>query len=736
MNRKNKSNRGYSGGGCCQNLMSGSNILIICWLWSMAFLGCHTKSPGTDWPEYKAGAGSSSYSPLRQINRQNVDQLQVAWTYRTGDLPEGSYSTMETNPIVVDGILYGASPQLKVFALDAATGAERWTFDPFKNERGRGYLRAVTYWGEGEDQRILFAAGHYLFALDAATGQPIPGFGQNGRVDLNKGLGRDPATISVKSPSPGIMYRDLIIMGSATGEGYESAPGHIRAYKVQTGDLAWTFRTIPRPGAPGYQTWTAADGGQIQKGGVNNWAGMSLDRRRGIVYVPLGSPTYDFWGGDRPGKNLFGNTLLALNAATGEHIWHYQTVHHDLWDYDLPAPPNLVTLKRKGREVDAVAQVSKTGFTFVLNRQTGEPLFDIEERPVARSQIPSEQAWPTQPVPAAPEPFVRQHISRQDLARRSPVVADSVRVQFARYRYEGLFTPPDPRGSVVFPSTRGGANWGGAAYDPKTDLLYINANETPEISTVKLVAREPAAEATPYEQGKQFYRQHCVSCHGAELEGQPPMYPALRQIEKTKSRAQVKTMIRKGGGRMPGFPAISEVQIKALLAFLFEKEKAARSIHASGRARPEAGGIGEGQYINLTAYSQWEAPDGLPAITPPWGTLNAINLQTGKIQWRVPLGDYPEAPGKHPTGMESWGGPIVTAGGLIFIGGTRDKQFRAFDKATGQLLWSATLPTGGFATPTTYMAGGRQYVVIAAGGGRGTKPGDYYIAFALPSTTL
>lgn len=715
---------------------SPQNVGVLC-IAVLLMAGCQPESEQKNWEVYKADAHSSSYSVLNQINKENVDQLEVAWTYRTGDLKGDGYSTIETNPIIVDDVLYGGSPYLNVFAVDAQTGEERWMYKPYPEDPPRGYMRGVAYWENGSDKRIFFSAGTSLFAVNAETGDLITEFGDDGRVNLNEGLGRDPSTISVKSPSPGIIYKDLIIMGSAVGESYNSAPGHIRAYNVRTGQQEWIFHTVPQPGERGYDTWKKTEGNrEIARGGANNWAGMSLDPERGIVFVPLGSPTYDFYGGNRPGKNLFGNSLVALDASTGEYIWHYQTVHHDLWDYDLPAPPNLLTVNHDGEQVDAVAQVTKTGFTFVFNRETGEPLFDIAERPVPQSHIESEDAWPTQPYPVAPEPFVRQGLSKEDLNDLSPEIYDSVLAKFQGLRSEGLFTPPDPRGTILSPSTRGGANWGGAAHDPQTGILYINANETPEISTVKRVQREIPESGTLYDKGRAFYEQNCATCHGANMEGQHPIYPALNNVANRLEKEEVRGIIEDGGARMPAFTNISEGEKEAIIAFLFEEKDV--TVESSNGSNKEKENGSYSQFINQTAYSRFETPNELPAIKPPWGTLNAINLNTGEIEWKVPLGTHPDLADKDmsPTGMESWGGPMATAGGLVFIGATRDEKFRAFDKDTGDLLWETTLPTGGFATPATYMSGGKQYIVIAAGGGRGTKPGDYYVAFALPDQVI
>jgi quinoprotein glucose dehydrogenase len=701
----------------------------------LLLVGCQEADPSRGWETYKADATSSSYCPLRQISTKNVDQLEMAWTYRTGDLdPERHPGRgIETNPIIVEDVLYGVSPHLKVFAIDAATGEERWVFDPFEDEASSGQLRAVVHWDDaaGGDRRILFTAGTWLYALDADTGTLVSDFGRKGRVSLNVGLRRDPDSISVHASSPGIVYQDLLIMGSAVGEGRDAAPGDIRAYDVRTGEIVWTFHTIPQPGEPGADTWNIPPEALRRQGGANNWAGMSLDRERGIVYVPTGSPVYDFYGGNRPGKNLYGSTLLALDAATGERIWHYQTVHHDLWDYDLPAPPNLVTLEREGEVVDAVAQITKQGFTFLFNRVTGEPLFPIEERPVPRSHIEGEAAWPTQPFPTKPEPLARQHLTPETVTDISPEARDSVLAALAGYRNEGLFTPPDPAGTVVLPGTRGAVNWGGAAHDPASGILYVNVSEVPQISTVQRVGSASSGPETLLAKGRAFYTEHCATCHGSNRKGRPPTYPALTDLEGRRSAQEVLHVVERGGGMMPAFPTITGEEKEALIAFLFDQQQSAESgPHASG---DESVGQG-GRYVDVTAYKLFRGPDGYPAIEPPWGKLTAVDLNTGEMEWTVPLGAHPELAeqGRPPTGMLSIGGPIVTAGGLIFIAGTEDRKLRAFDKDTGEQLWETTLPTGAFTTPATYMTRGRQYVVIAVGGGRGTPPGDYYIAFALP----
>lgn len=700
----------------------------------LILVGCQGEQPDPDWETYKADRTSSSYSALDQINTENVDQLEVAWTYRTGDLDPKNHpgSGIETNPIVVDDVMYGVSPHLKVFAVDATTGEEQWQFDPLKDEEAGGRQRAVVYWEDEErtDQRIFFSAETDLYALKANTGTLITEFGDEGRVDMNEGLGRDPDSISVRASSPGIVYEDLLIMGSSVGEGRDAPPGDIRAYDVKTGERVWTFHTIPQPGDPAADTWHIDAESLREQGGANNWAGMSLDHERGLVYVPTGSAVYDFYGGHRPGKNLYANTLLALDAETGKHIWHFQTVHHDLWDYDLPAPPNLVTVERKGDDIAAVVQVTKQGFTFVFDRETGNPVFPIEERPVPASRIDGEEAWPTQPIPTAPEPFARQHFSQDEVTNVSRAARDYVLRELATYRNEGLYTPPDPTGTVTLPSTRGAANWGGAAHD-RNGILYVNATELPGISTVRKIGGTARTEGDILTRGRNFYVQNCASCHGMNREGQPPMLPSLTNLQERRSKQDVLRIIEKGGSQMPAFPSISEEKKEALIAFLFEKERSSVQQH---RLQAEPSEREGGQYVDTTAHKRFRDPNGHPAIKPPWGTLNAIDLNTGEMKWQVPLGTEPELADRKlsPTGLPSIGGPIVTAGGLLFIAGTKEKKFRAYDKDTGELLWQTTLPAGAFSTPSTYKSNGRQYVVIAAGGGRGTEPGDYYVAFALP----
>jgi quinoprotein glucose dehydrogenase len=683
-------------------------------------------SVGATWRVYKADAASSSYSSLRQINRDNVGQLEVVWIFEPADAPPGMRpGKYECNPIIIDTILYAASARHHIYAIDARTGEKLWAVDPFQGQRGGGICRGVTYWEGGNDRRILFTADHFLYAVNALTGEPISSFGDDGRVDLNQDLDTEKEGIWVIPTSPGIIWNDLFIIGGEVSEMYDAAPGHIRAYDVRTGERKWIFHTIPHPGEEGYETWPPDAWKYV--GGANNWGGMSLDQERGIVYAPLGSPTYDFYGADRKGQNLFGNSLVALDPSTGKLLWYFQTVHHDLWDYDLPAPANLVTVRRGGRTIDAVALTSKTGFLYVFDRETGEPLFPIEERAVPPSHIPGEEAWPTQPFPVAPEPYARQNMTDEELYDLSPHF-DSIARAFAALRYESFFTPPDPRGTLMLPGTRGGAEWGGAAYDPETSVLFINANESPEVARVERVRKRAGRDdESEFERGRVFYNRYCASCHGRERAGQEPLYPSLLNLSNRMSKEQVLAVIENGSGRMPGFSVFLEGNRDAIVAFLFEIKNTSQA-HSNTVEEDTTT-----HYLNTTAYGHFSGPGRSPAIKPPWGTLNAIDLNTGEYLWRRPLGNHPElqVPGAPETGTENWGGPMVTAGGLVFIGATRDNKFRAFDKSTGEVLWETELPGPGHATPATYFCDGRQYVVISVTGNR-EAPSGKIMAFALP----
>ena len=670
------------------------------------------------WAVYGGGPDQIRYSSLQQINRSNVTRLSVAWSYD----PKES-GGLQTNPIIVNGVLYTVTPKHKVIALDATTGVLRWKFDSGIDLSGAH--RGVTYWSDGNAGRIFAGQGSYLYALDARTGEKIDSFGRDGRIDLREDLGRPPDGLSVRLTTPAVVYKDFLIVGGRLSEGLPAAPGDIRAYDVKTGKLRWSFHTIPHPGEFGYDTWPKD--AWTYSGGANNWAGMAVDRQRGIVYAPTGSAAADFYGANRAGDNLFANSLIALNAETGERLWHFQAVKHDIWDRDFPSPPSLVTVRRGGQRIDAVAQTSKQGFVYVFDRASGKPLFPIEERKYPPSTVDGEVAAGTQPLPLRPLPFSRQRLTEDMLTRRTPEAHKAALDAFRAMTSNGQFIPfAVGKETVIFPGYDGGAEWGGSAFDPSTGLLYVNANE---MAWTGMLAPNPPGMTT-----RQVYLRTCAACHRDNLQGDPPQMPSLVGVGARREADDIERVIRQGAGRMPGFPTLTGEEVSALVHYLRTGES--RKIE-----NPSPSPID--MKYRFTGYKKFLDPEGYPAIAPPWGTLNAIDLNTGEYAWKIPLGEYPElaAKGMKNTGSENYGGPVVTAGGLVFIGATNfDKKFRAFDKATGKLLWETTLPFSGNGTPATYEVNGRQFVVVPAGGGKSRgqlgpaeSSGGVYVAFALPA---
>jgi glucose dehydrogenase len=776
--------------------------------------GAPQKAERTGWPVYGGNSAGDRYSPLSQINRSNVRKLKLAWTYDTGEA-----GGLQTNPLIVGRVLYGYTPTQKVIALDAATGKHLWTFDA--GTPGLQPTRGLSYWTNGTHSILFAGLLSSLYALDPATGKPIPGFGESGRIDLRKDLGEANIADSFAAmTSPGTIYKDSIIVGFRAPETHPALRGDIRSYDVLTGKLRWTFHTIPHPGEPGYETWPP-DAWKTA-GSANNWAGMTLDHARGIVYVPTGSAVDDFYGADRLGNDLYADTLLALDANTGKRLWHFQGVHHDIWDRDFPSPPSLVTVRSGGHDVDAVAQTTKQGYLYLFDRVTGKPLFPIEEHPYPPSTVPGEVASPTQPVPTLPAPFARQLLTADMLTTRTPEAHSDALKQFATFRSEGQFVPLSlDRQTVIFPGFDGGAEWGGSAVDLKTGVIYINANEMawtggltrtatggglgsnvyqsqcaichggdrrgsppafpslvdihkrlsdaqittviqggkgrmpsfPNVDRARLTsllrylndpiedANKPGqAAASPDRNelaGATVYARHCALCHGEDLQGAPSNYPGLVGVRSRLTDARILASIHNGKGRMPGFPHLSEIDTAALMRFLGATQGPLTETASSKQEAESTQAPADTLKYRFTGYRKFLDIDGYPAIKPPWGTLNAIDLNTGQYLWKVPLGNYPElaATGIPDTGTENYGGPVVTAGGLVFIGATNfDHTLRAFDSRTGKLLWAGNLPYSGNATPAIYEVDGKQYIVIATSNARNPKApqGAAYVAFALP----
>jgi quinoprotein glucose dehydrogenase len=720
----------------CPGLLNVLYLLLVCLVW----YGCTRSDDGyARWEVVGGNASGNKYSSLTQIDTSNVQQLRVAWEYHAGDADTAAHSQIQCNPIVVDGVLYGTSPRLTLFAVDAATGQEKWRYTPFDTIGGdkNGHFilnnnRGVTYWTDGQDdQRIFYTVGPYLQAIDATTGKRITTFGQQGQVDLHTGLGEAFQELFITHTSAPSVYKDLILTGTRVSEATDAAPGHIRAFDVRTGALKWIFHTIPQPGEPGHETWDNPEAYALT-GGANNWMGMTIDHERGIAYIPTGSASMDFYGGKRTGSNLYADCLLALDANTGKRVWHFQYIHHDTWDWDPSSYPVLVTVTHGGKKIDAVVQTMKTGFVFLFNRETGEPLFDIVETPAdTATQLVGEKLWPTQPIPQKPVPFVRQAFTEKDINPfLSPAEQQDVRERLSKLHTGRMFTPQSKDGTIIFPGLDGGGEWGGPAVDPTTGVLYVNANEMPWVLHM-LDAEKTEAIETYGAAGQRLYRQHCMACHGANRQGSGN-YPSLMEVSKKYTPQTLVEFVNTGRRMMPGFQHLSTEEKNAIAVYILNmKERQAEPYEKVLLAAEKFRKVP----YNISGYNKFLASSGAPAIAPPWGTLTAINLHTGQHVWKEPLGvdEAMKARGATITGTENYGGPVVTRGGLLFIGATKDGKLRAFHKRTGKLLWEVSLPAPGFATPATYEVKGKQYVVIACGGGKlGTVSGDSYVAFALP----
>lgn len=723
-------------------------VFLFTFFLIIIFSGCKSGSGKSGWTDYGGGPDQSKYVIAEDINKNTVAQLDVAWTYPTEDS-----RVYQWNPIIVDTFMYVLAKNSSLVALNAKTGKEIWIHANLRGIAGRG----INYWEskDRKDRRLLFQMNNYLQAIDALTGKSILSFGNNGLVDLKEGLDRDPNTVGrVQSGTPGKIFENLLLLGSSPGESYVSMPGYCRAYDVITGKLVWVFHTIPQPGEYGYDTWPKDAYKYV--GGVNTWGEISVDEKRGIAYFPLGSPTYDYYGGDRIGSNLFGNCLLALDARTGKRLWHYQTVHHDLWDYDLSAAPQLITVNHDGKKVDAVALAGKNGFLYVFNRETGEPLWPIEERPVMQSDVPGEQSWPTQPFPTVVPPFNRQKITSADL---DPYfLSDSERISW-KNRIDtvptGLFVPlSTKRETFAIPGAVGGASWGSTAAIPEKGLVFVRSIDYPSVYGKLFKKSPPTKEELEASQkiasAQSLYTSTCMSCHGADRRG--GVGPELRTLKDKMNVKEFQQLISNGKGEMPAFAHLKEEDVKGLYNYLVTTTggggpafggptgpvKITGPVVDSGGApgglapRPVTGPAGSmaraGEYgipypegSNAPA-DRYFIPGGYGLsypyiITPPWSTITAYDLNTGTIKWQVPIGTDEEAAkqGRTNTGVlrAQRQSMIVTSSGVLFCTG-KDGKVYAFDVDNGKELWSYKLPTGTEGIPALYQIEGKSYLVVCS----------------------
>jgi quinoprotein glucose dehydrogenase len=699
-----------------------------------------TPDPYRTWNVVNGNGTGNKFSSLSQVDTSNVEQLKVAWTYHTEDADTAAHSQIQCNPVIVNGTLFATSPQLKLFALDAATGKEKWHYDPFDTTKGDKKInfnlnsnRGVAYWTDGkEDERIFYTAGPFLRAIDAKTGKIIEAFGNKGKVDLRAGLGVEGNDLFVTATSASTVYKDLLLVGTRVSEGMDAAPGHIRAFNVRTGKQEWIFHTIPYPDEPGYETWEDKNAWKTT-GGANNWMGMIVDHQTGIAYIPIGSASADFYGGKRRGSDLYADCMLALDANTGKHVWHFQYIHHDTWDWDPSSAPVLLTVRHNGNDVAAVAQTTKTGFVFLFNRATGEPLFPIVETPVdSATDLAGEKLSPTQPIPQLPAPFVRQHFTEKDInPYLSPEEYAEVKARLLTYQDGHLFTPESKKGTIIIPGFDGGAEWGGPAVDPSNGTLFVNANEMAWVQQMRDIDNTAKNNETYDSAGKRLYIQNCMSCHGPDRKG-GSNYPSIVDINKKMDKNQFVQFISAGRRMMPAFSYLNPEDKEAIATFILNIKSGSRKIYHHVMTEDEK--LRQIPY-SIAGYNKFLSKSGLPALAPPWGTLTAIDMNNGDVKWKTILGDNDSAfAGKARTGTENYGGPVITAGGLLFIAATKDGKIRAFNKETGKLLWEFKLPVPAFATPAVYEVDGKQFIVIACGGGKlHTESGDSYVAFALES---
>lgn len=696
------------------------------------------------WIAYGGEVGSSQFSPLREIHRGNVNEIQLAWS-----LPLGG-ETSRANPLVLGGVLYTVTDKA-LYAVDARTGRLRWRTEA----ANLGSARGIVHWSsrDGSQNRILYSTGNRLLALDVASGKPVEGF----EIDLRQGLGRPAEDVRYGgNMTPGRIFEDLLIVGSAPGESWGSPPGNVRAFDLRSGALRWVFNTVPQPGEFGYEANPPEGWRTI--GGNNNWGEMTLDVENGIVFVPLGSPTYDFWGVNRPGNNLFGNSLLALDARTGRRLWHFQTVHHDLWDYDLVTAPKLLTLVHDGKRVQAVAQATKTGYIYTFERRSGRPLFPIVEQPVPRSDIPGEVSSPTQPVPTAPPSFVTQRFSFEDI---NPALPEDERVAIAAklkgFRNEGPFTPPSLQGTIMMPGHVGGAQFGNVAADAQRGRLYIVGINVPTMVRLESPAevvrqhQEITTRLARLSSTNRVFLENCSACHGADRKGKSPAFPPLLEIASRMSLADFTALLQTGRGLMPRFdlPSRDFAALAAFLGFDVPTSWEPPAVHAPGADNPGASSTKVDDDIALKSFYHYLVTDsGQGYNAGPWATLTAYDMNRGTILWQVPFGNNGGRGmiGKEDVGdMQPKGTLVATAGGLL-LSSTQGGWLSAWDSDTGALLLRRKLPAEAIGIPAVYAIAGRQYIAVPVAaplsmtdllsGKAGTRPETSLVSFALPKRRM